>query len=146
MVMTLQQLIYNSAATRPLNEVELSRILLGARRRNDALGVTGMLLYHEGAFLQVLEGEEQTVGQLFERISEDPRHRRVAVLLRRRVDARQFGEWSMGFMDVKGVAEALPGYSDYLKSRDDPGRAGSLAAKILEQFCEGQLRPLVASR
>jgi len=144
--MTLQQLIYNSAATKPLNEVELARILLSARRRNDALGVTGVLLYHEGSFLQVLEGEPQTLDPLFARISDDPRHRRVTVLLRRGVEARQFGAWSMGFVDVKGVAGGLPGYSDYLETRDDPGRAGTLAAKILEQFCEGQLRPLVTSR
>lgn len=144
--MPLQQLIYNSAATKPLNEVELARLLLGARRRNEALGVTGMLLYHEGSFLQVLEGEEKTLDPLFERIGGDPRHRRVTVLLRRGIEARQFGAWSMGFVDVRGVADGLPGYSDYLKTRDDPGRAGTLAAKILEQFCEGQLRPLVGSR
>lgn len=105
-----------------------------------------MLLYHEGSFLQVLEGAAENVEMLFERIGRDPRHRRVMVLLRRSIDARQFQDWSMGFVDVKSVAAGLPGYSDFLQHGNDPARAGSLAAKVLAQFCEGGLRNLVNSR
>jgi hypothetical protein len=144
--MPLQQLIYSSAAVKALNELELSRILLGARIRNAALGVTGMLLYHEGAFLQVLEGEERSVETLFKRIGGDPRHSRVLVLLQRKIDARQFPEWSMGFVDGKGVAGGLPGYADFLKYRSDPTQAGSAASNVLAQFCQGQLRNLVSAR
>jgi hypothetical protein len=144
--MSLQQLIYSSAAVGALNEVELSRILLSARRMNPALGVTGMLLYHEGSFLQVLEGEEKNVETVFERIGRDPRHCRIMLLLRRSIDAQQFQEWSMGFVDVKGVAGGLPGYSDFLRSRHDPAQAGSLAAKVLGQFAEGRFRNLVNYR
>lgn len=144
--MALQQLIYGSAAVIDSNELELPRILLSARRRNAILGVTGMLLYHEGSFLQVLEGEEKTVETLFERIAGDPRHRRLMVLLRRAIDAPQFSDWSMGFVDVSGVAGGLPGYSDYVRARSDSTRAGSVAAQLLRQFTEGQLRALVKHR
>lgn len=144
--MELQQLIYSSAAVYKLTEVELSRILLGARRRNAALGVTGMLLYNEGSFLQVLEGTAENVEALFERIGRDPRHGRLMVLLRRSVAARQFEAWSMGFVDVKGIAAGLPGYSDFLRSGHDPALAGSLAASVLAHFCEGKLRSLVSAR
>lgn len=105
-----------------------------------------MLLYHEGSFLQVLEGEQSSVEALFARIGEDPRHCRVMVLLRRSIDAPQFAEWSMGFVDVKGVAGGLPGYSDFLRHRSDPAQAGSLAATVLAQFGEGKFRNLVSSR
>jgi hypothetical protein len=144
--MALQQLIYSSAAVKDLNAIELSRLLLVARRTNPSLGVTGMLLYHEGSFLQVLEGPEGNVEMLFERIGRDPRHCRVMVLLRRSIDAQQFQDWSMGFVDVKSVAAGLPGYSDFLRHRNDPAQAGSLAAKVLAQFCEGRFRNLVNSR
>ena len=142
----MQQVIYSSAAVKDFNELELSRILLSARKTNAALGVTGMLLYHEGSFLQVLEGDEKNVEMLFERIGKDPRHSRVLILLRRSVDAPQFQDWSMGFIDMKGIAARLPGYSDFLRHRNDPARAGTLAAKVLGQFCEGRFRNQVSSR
>jgi Sensors of blue-light using FAD len=142
----MQQIIYSSAAVKDLNEVELSRILLSSRKNNRALGVTGILLYHEGSFLQVLEGEEKKVKSLYDRIHKDPRHRRILILLQRSIDVPQFEDWSMGFVDMKGVADGLPGYSDFLQQRNDPARAGSLAANVLTQFCEGKFRNLVSSR
>lgn len=144
--MALIQLIYSSAAVKPLSEVELSRILLAARRNNSALGISGMLVYHDGSFLQVLEGEEKGVETLFERIGKDARHCRVMTLLRRSIDAPQFKDWSMGFLDIKGIAGALPGYSDFLRSRSDPARAGSMAAEVLAQFGEGKFRNSVNYR
>jgi acylphosphatase len=144
--MALQQIIYTSAAVKDLNEVMLARILLSARKRNASLGITGMLLYDDGSFLQVLEGDKSKVESLLERIAEDPRHCRVMVLLERSIDSRQFQDWSMGFVDMKGIASALPGYSDFLRHRNDAAQAGSVAANMLAQFCEGQLRNLVSSR
>jgi uncharacterized Fe-S cluster-containing MiaB family protein len=140
--MPLLQLIYSSAASRELTELELSRLLLGARKTNIAFEVTGMLLYHEGSFLQVLEGKAEAVESLFARISTDPRHHRVVVLMRREVVERQFEDWSMGFVDAKRVAEALPGFSDYLRHRQGPA-AGNLAMKVLAGFREGQFRSYV---
>jgi hypothetical protein len=144
--MALLQLIYGSSAVKGFSEVELARILLGARRTNAALGVTGMLLYHDGAFLQVLEGDERNVKAVFERIGKDPRHRRVMILIERNIEARQFEDWSMGFVDVKGIAGGLPGYAEFSTHRDDPAQAGGLASKLLAQFCEGKLRNWVSSR
>lgn len=144
--MSLVQLIYRSAATRELSEVELSRLLLRARVNNTALGVTGMLLYQKGSFLQVLEGNAGVVESLFDRIGKDSRHARVGVLLRREVDARQFSDWSMGFVDARRIADGLPGYLDFASLRDEPARAGGLAANVLAQFCEGRLRTFVDGR
>jgi len=142
----MEQLIYSSAALKDLNGVELSRILLSARKNNAGLGITGMLLYHEGSFLQVLEGDEANVEALFQRIGKDPRHGRVLILLRRSIQARQFQDWSMGFVDIKGIAGGLPGYTEFLRHRNDPKIAGSVAAGVLTQFCEGRFRNLVSSR
>jgi len=134
MPMGVDQLIYASTANRPLSEVELSLLLLAARRNNESLGVTGMLLYHDGEFLQVLEGEREAVQALFGRIARDPRHTRVTLLQRQRVVQRQFADWSMGFATLKGLAESLPGHSDFLRHRHEPAKAAGFAAQALVQF------------
>ena len=137
--MGLRQLIYSSTAVQHITEVDLSLILLGARKNNRALGVTGLLLYAGGSFLQVLEGEGTSVSTLFERIASDPRHARVTPLLHTTIDARQFGGWEMGFVSPKHVANELPGYSDYLRQLDNPSAAGTAAARLLAQFRAGTL-------
>jgi hypothetical protein len=138
--MPLQQLIYSSTATKDFSEAHLSFLLLNARKNNQALGVTGLLLYDAGSFLQVLEGEGASIEALFRRIGRDPRHARVSRLLSRDVVAREFGEWSMGFVATKAIATTLPGYSDYLHHRSDEARAGALAARLVSQFRDGQHR------
>lgn len=139
----LQQRIYSSAATATFTEVELSRLLLTARRNNQRVGVTGMLLYDKGSFLQVLEGEEAAVQALFERIERDPRHGRVRTLMCQATAARAFGDWAMGFVSIGALGVSLPGYSDFLQHRGDPGQAGGLAHSLMTQFREGRLRSYV---
>jgi hypothetical protein len=78
--------------------------------RNSARGVTGVLLYQSGSFMQVLEGEPAIVEQIFAKIQRDPRHRDVLVLLRGNIETRNFGDWSMGFVDVRASAIVLPGF------------------------------------
>jgi hypothetical protein len=136
----LEQLIYSSTAVTELSEVELSRLLLGARRRNGALGVTGMLLYDMGSFLQVLEGEPASLEALFTRIGADPRHMRILTLLRRPIERREFGDWAMGFVALEQLPNHLPGYSEYLGQRANPAAAGGLAERVLAQFREGSYR------
>lgn len=78
--MSIYQLLYVSGAVGRPTEEEVEQILAVSRRNNAELGVTGMLLYADGAFIQVLEGEESTVKTLSHRISRDPRHRNYMVL------------------------------------------------------------------
>jgi hypothetical protein len=138
--MALQQIIYTSAALDDFSEVDLSRLLLKARPRNAALDVTGMLLYHDRSFLQVLEGDPTHVAQVFERIRHDRRHTRILTIMNRAVEERQFRDWAMGFVALKELASSLPGYSDYLRHRGDVTRAGGLADKVLSQFRDGRYR------
>ena len=70
----MQQISYSSAAVAPFSERELTELLTIARVNNGRLGVTGMLLYHEGSFLQALEGDERVLDVLFTKISKDKRH------------------------------------------------------------------------
>src|SRR5664280_1829405 len=73
------RLIYSSEATPGLAAAELEEMLAESRIRNQVYGITGVLLFVEGAFLQILEGEKDDVLGLMERIQRDPRHRGVKV-------------------------------------------------------------------
>ncbi len=112
---TLFSLIYVSSAVHLFSHEELVALLQTSRRNNTADGITGMLLYKAGNFMQVLEGEEEAVRRLHDRIQRDPRHRGLITLLEQRTDERQFGSWSMGFRNLTdpGMCD-LPGYSEFL--------------------------------
>ena len=111
------ELVYASAATRPFTAAELQELLIKARTKNAPLGVSGLLLHHEGSFLQVLEGEEEAVEPLFDTIARDPRHSRVLSIRRGTISERTFGQWSMGFVGVnKQDIPRLSGFSSFLQT------------------------------
>jgi hypothetical protein len=96
--------VSSSRGGAPAPAPALERILETARRENARLGVTGLLLYHDGCFFQVLEGEEADVRAVYARIARDPRHSGLILLQQTRAAARCFPEWSMGYVE----ADALP--------------------------------------
>jgi hypothetical protein len=104
------RIVYVSTAAVAFADKDLRTLLARARERNAAVGVTGMLLHHDGAFMQVLEGAADVVDVVFARIVRDPRHRNVVLLDRRDSDERSFPDWSMGFIDIYGTAQELPGF------------------------------------
>jgi Sensors of blue-light using FAD len=113
----LHQIVYASKATHPMLPKDLAEILITARSRNLANGITGILLFRRGHFLQVLEGPREQLNVLLDKLSRDPRHGSVRVLLDEDVSTRAFGAWSMAFQDVTGLEPAaLPGYSRFLKN------------------------------
>ena len=113
--------VYASSAVQLFTPEELRALLETSRRNNAALGVSGMLLYKDGNFLQVLEGREAAVLQLAEKISRDPRHRGIITLMQGFESDYQFPEWSMGFCDLRSdEAQSLIGYSAFLESSFDP--------------------------
>ena len=98
------QLVYLSRETEPFTPEALRSLLAHARRNNAALGITGMLLYRDGHFLQALEGDETTVRSLCAKISRDSRHSQVTYLFEENIEEREFADWSMGFHDEIGRA------------------------------------------
>ena len=113
--------VYASSAVRPFDSSELQQLLEKSRENNAALGVSGMLLYKDGNFLQVLEGREAAVHALAEKIHRDPRHNRVTTLLEGFESEYQFPAWSMGFRDLElEEAKTTAGYSDFLDTAFNP--------------------------
>lgn len=94
-------LIYFSSAVKKLSEDELYALLKKARKNNTQTGVTGMLMYYDGSFAQVLEGEEVFVKKTFERIKYDTRHHNIFAMKDGFADKRTFADWSMAFYAVK---------------------------------------------
>ncbi len=85
--------------------VEFQRLLEQARARNARFGITGALLFSQGRFVQVLEGDEGPVTDVLEMIKRDPRHTEIDVLPARYVRERKFAQWSMAFVGASPQAK-----------------------------------------
>lgn len=130
----LVHVIYASAATVSFDEASLSELLRKARANNARLGVTGMLLYTAGNFMQVLEGPPAAVDEVYRRIAVDPRHGCMVRIAREAIAEREFDEWTMGFESPTPEAlAALDGRNDFFEGSRcfralDDGRAKRLLA------------------
>jgi hypothetical protein len=104
----MHRIVYLSLATAPLAPEQLAFLLAQARQHNAELDVTGMLLYGNERFLQVLEGEKQAVQGLYESIKRDPRHQNIITYVDAPATQRAFAEWGMAFQtgNVQQLAEA----------------------------------------
>ena len=78
---SLFQLVYTSTVRGSISKTDLIDLLKGSVQRNKRAGITGLLLYKDGSFMQALEGEEATAAALFAKISRDPRHHNVLPLI-----------------------------------------------------------------
>ncbi len=118
-------ILYVSAAEKLFSKEDLVDLLRNAREKNQRLGVTGMLLYKDGDFIQLLEGDREAVKTLFDTIKADPRHGGTMVLAEGNADERVFPDWSMGFRNLSDpVIQATPGYSQFMNTRLDSERFG----------------------
>ncbi len=95
------QLAYTSHATIDFDEDSLTTLLRQARKINGELGITGLLIFGDDAFFQVLEGNADSVIALFNQIRIDQRHQEVREIYRRNVQNRSFTTWRMGFRRLK---------------------------------------------
>ena len=93
----MKRIIYASAANSGVDESTLDEILGHARKNNAGLDVTGILLFGNGVFIQVLEGEDDIVDRLAMHIEQDPRHPDFDILYEDRIDRRAFGAWDMAY-------------------------------------------------
>lgn len=138
----LIHIIYSSTETRVLDRDSLHSILDTARRRNRELEVTGILLHSERSFLQVIEGEESVINDLFNRIRADERHRNITLIIRESIAARSFSDWTMGFAEISHEeGDEVPGLNDFFTSgKSFADLTDGRARKILKAFKEGRWR------
>jgi hypothetical protein len=94
-------LIYNSYALPGFKEDELESMSKQGLEKNKEHCITGMLLYFNGKFLQLIEGEKQAVKQLYQNILNDERHTNILVLKEGTSNVPFFADWSMGYQFVQ---------------------------------------------
>lgn len=99
----LLRLVYVSISDAVIERSALERILARSQTHNVLAGITGVLCAGRRHYLQVLEGPQRGVMELYLRIAADPRHREVALLSIELVAERMFAEWSMGQVHVADV-------------------------------------------
>lgn len=103
----LVRLMYASRAVASVDQDALIAILRRSKANNPALGVTGVLCFSEGIFLQALEGGRSAVNKLYNRIATDARHTQVELLSYEEIGERRFAGWSMGQVNVSRLNPAL---------------------------------------
>ena len=103
----LVRLMYASRAVPAIDQEELIAILRKSKANNPPLGVTGVLCFSEGIFLQVLEGGRSAVNRLYNRIASDDRHTEVELLCYEEIGERHFAGWSMGQVNMSRLNPGL---------------------------------------
>jgi len=106
----LVELLYCSVSVAPqVTDVDLEHILASARRRNLEAGITGMLLYYRGEFVQILEGRKKSVENVYEKfIGPDLQHTALNKVHQNTISHRSFSEWSMGFIGEPEIESRMP--------------------------------------
>jgi hypothetical protein len=95
------QMIYSSQANSAMSMRDLEEILVDARAGNEARNVTGALVYVDGVFLQILEGEKETLLRLMRNIAADTRHSSVRVFHEAEVERPMFSNWRMAYVGAQ---------------------------------------------
>lgn len=96
----LHRIIYLSSGQKDLTLLDVNEILKNAKAYNKSKNITGVLLYLDKNFIQVLEGEKEVVINLYEKIKSDNRHKNIIKVIEDTINKRQFDEWDMGFSEV----------------------------------------------
>lgn len=130
----LISLIYASSATKLMSQQELTELLKVTHKNNPPLKLTGLLLYNQGNFIQALEGPEETVLQVYQKIQKDPRHHNIILLGKQSIEKRQFPNWAMGFRNLEELSpEDQAAFSDFMTIdklpdyfQENPSRASVL--------------------
>lgn len=129
----LVRLLYASRVVEPASSATES-ILAQSRTHNPASGITGILCYGGGIFLQALEGGRMQVSELYGHIQKDSRHKDVVLLSYEEISERRFGGWTMGQVNVAKLNNSiLLKYSE--KPELDPySVSGKMSLALLEEL------------
>jgi uncharacterized membrane protein (DUF373 family) len=117
---------------------ELLGLLQQCREYNAGSGLTGMLLYCNTSFLQVLEGDEKVVDDLIDKIRNDTRHTNLQMLHRKTIQRREYSEWSMGFKRVSDTelqnVEGLRNFGEKDFNPDYLVQHGAIVQSLMNHF------------
>jgi hypothetical protein len=134
-------LAYVSSAAVAFTDDDIAAVLTLSRSNNASLDITGVLLYRDGRFIQILEGPDDVVRERFAVIAADPRHRGIHTVSEETIDGRQFPEWTMGYRPLTEAAVSrFPDYDDFFEGRvaddilTDDGKRARLLLEWLRDY------------
>jgi hypothetical protein len=134
----IYHLLYISEQSRLFSDSDVERILNISSVNNHELALTGILIKNGNFFIQLLEGKQETVNQLYQKISLDPRHTRIKTLMTFSDSTRMFPQWSMGYVegtkDNLKLTELIPLiHEEVMKKEDTKSRIISVLRKFNHQ-------------
>lgn len=142
--MSLCCLVYTSMSNQKMSDDNLKELLKKSRLKNEKLNITGMLLYLEPFFIQILEGEEERINEIINVIKQDSRHYKVKVIYKKPIEQRSFPHWTMGFNKLNDEDfedfEEIEGFADFWHRptsdffSDSPSEIEIILETLLEMF------------
>lgn len=129
----LVRLLYVSRSTAEIAS-DTESILLSSRKNNPPIGITGILCYGGGMYLQAIEGSRDAVNGLFTRISRDPRHHDVVILQYEEITERRFSGWTMGQVNLSKVNASIVLKYSALPELDPYSVSGKVSMALLEEL------------
>jgi hypothetical protein len=138
----LTHLIYSSSAAERFDQRALKGMLEICRRNNEPRGITGLLLYRDGQFLQYLEGTRAAVAATYAHIKLDRRHSSARIVRAGALEGRVFPQWLMGYKNLAGIRAAnTAGYSECLQTNFQSSAKGDDPADRLAKMFHELPRP-----
>lgn len=131
----LVRLMYASRATAALAEADLAAILRSSRENNPQEGITGLLCFADGVFVQVLEGGRDAVNARYRRIVVDARHTDVLLLSYEEIAERSFAGWTMGQVNLQRLNPALLLKYSATGKLDPYAMPGAAMAALFREMC-----------
>lgn len=129
----LVRLLYASRAVNP-DPAAIEAILTQSRQHNPASGITGVLCYGNGIFLQAIEGGRSAVSELYGHIQRDARHSHVELLMFHEITERRFGGWTMGQVNMGRVNHAIMLKYAETPELDPYAMSGQASFSLLEEL------------
>ncbi|MEO6315216.1 MAG: BLUF domain-containing protein [Chitinophagaceae bacterium] len=140
----MYRIVYLSSASPLYSDEALKDILTVSRRNNEQSGITGILLYHEGSILQVLEGDELKVTNCYHRILFDDRHKGAMIIMEGACEQRYFEKWSMGFQQVNDAQwDTVSGYFPVTSESvqfENKNKSAQDLVTFIGSFCNSSFR------
>ncbi|MEP6737645.1 MAG: BLUF domain-containing protein [Chryseolinea sp.] len=100
----LSQLVYVSNRKSICTEEEIKKILASCEKNNPPLHITGVLLYSDTKFIQMVEGESAVITELYDKIKLDNRHSNTRMISYGPIKEKSFPSWHMGARKIAGSA------------------------------------------
>jgi hypothetical protein len=102
--MKVYQLTYRSKAIEDITPNSIYEIVQVANKFNPTVGITGCLVFENGYFIQILEGEQEAVEELYFKIKQDKRHTFTSILSKGFTAKRIFDKWDMAYMNLTDLS------------------------------------------